>query len=178
MSRKSALIKLARAPQIMEIVTLCQQGYTIKDACAEVGISERMYYYYMSKHPNSIEVISQFTTEVEKQDLAKIVEARRHALDKLIEAIPEAPTFEVLQIDAHLRAEQQILEGKYGVRSTSDNTAKEFVLSGPKLQTAQSKLGPGQTQTTINVSPNNNGSVDITVTKSPDIIDGEFSNTD
>lgn len=133
----------ARAGKVataIRILGMTAQGYSVKEACDEVGMSTSAYYRWLRKGGDSVEALRTFMVENEREQLGQIIAARQHALDRIVERIDTEPSLDlILKADQHLRTLQRELEERHGAHGVDDTAAKEFVLAGPQLKTEKSK---------------------------------------
>ena len=143
---------------------LLSDGFTVTDACEQVGLSRRQYYYWIRRSDSAIETIREYITESERGQLAQIAAARQTAIDRIIDLIETEPSLDgLIKADQHLRALQRELEDRHGAHGVDDSKAKEFLLKGPNVNIEQSRL--------FNIAPREDGSVDIRVDRPVTIID-------
>lgn len=151
----------------MQVLVLISEGYSVDDACEEIGITERQYRHWIRKGDDTIEALREMIIESERIQLADITAARTIAIQRIIDEIPNtARAIDLIAIDSHLRMIQRELEDRHGAHGVGDEAAKDFLLNGPKLQKSPSRMyGPS-----INVKPQPDGSVDIQLPIPPDRI--------
>jgi hypothetical protein len=160
--------------KMIQVFALIARGSTIQQACAQVNIDQRTYRNWLVENPESVMVIQKAISAMERVNLASIATARSRVLERLITAIDTEGEMALspralLEIDGYLGAIQREIEEKHGAGVREDLKAKEFLLTGPTLQRATSRV-PG---TTVNIKPQSDGSVDVTLMKAVDIIDAE-----
>ena len=164
---------------MVQVFALIARGSTIGDACRQVSIDQRTYRNWLVENPESVMVIQKAISAMERVNLASIASARSRVLDRLIQAVdvqgdaaltPRA----LLEIDSYLRSMQHEIEEKHGAGVREDLKAKEFLLTGPKLTKASSRVNG----TTVNIKAQADGSVDVTVMKPDDIIEGQVCDSE
>lgn len=157
-----------RIAATLQVLRLISDGNTVREACEKANISERQYRYWLKSGNEFIDDMRTVIAESERVMLAEVTSARKVALERIIEMAHHSDSLsDLIKADQHLHSIQRELEDRHGAHGVGDDRAKEFVLTGPKLSTAKSRQ-------TINIKPLNDGSLDVTVDKSTDIIDAEF----
>ena len=160
--------RIAQAVMVLRLVTY--DSKTVKDACAEAGISEHHYRYWLARGENTIDEFRETISALERVQLSEVISANQAIIDRIIVlAKTESKLQDVVAASKHLIERQHELEGRHGAHGIGDVAAKEFLLSGPKTSRQPSKTG-----TTINIAPRSDGSIDVTIPKENDIIDGEL----
>lgn len=168
------------------------RGATKAEACEEAGISVWQFEHWIGEGGPVIEKFQETLVEQERVRMVQISSAQGIILNQLIKAATAGAWVETVEVNGEtrdviiyrdvkpgdqlkilkyldgLRAE---LESKYGVKAESD--AAGDYLTGPKTQIEQSKMleQHEMSRSSVNVKPQNDGSVDITFKKLMDPID-------
>jgi hypothetical protein len=162
--------RVAQAIAVLRLITY--DGKTVIDACAEVGISERQYRFWLARGETAIDEFKESISALERVKLSQLTVANDAILDRIMTlAQTDGRLQDVIAASKHLIEVQHELEGRYGATGIGDIAAKEFMLSGPKTSKQPSKTG-----TTINIAPRRDGSIDVTIPgNDEDIIEGELT---
>jgi len=169
----------AQMRSMIKVFALIARGSTIVRACEQVGITPAVYKNFLVDNPESVMVIQKAISAMERVNLASIATARSRVLDRLIAAIDDQGEMALspralVEVDTYLRSMQAEIEEKHGAGVREDLAAQKFLLTGPTLQKAQSR-SPG---TTVNIKPQSDGSIDVTLMKALDIIDAHSRDAD
>jgi len=161
----TSLKTITRTDQIFQIMRLMQDNpkMTQEMACKEVGISVSTYKRWLSECEDVIVEFQEEMRQVERNELALIVSAQGHVMNKLIRDALSDNTFasDRLSIKQYMdRRQAEIGDAMRSTLGAHDND--EF--NGPKRITGSSSLS---------VSQNEDGSVTVKP-NSPIIIDGEL----
>lgn len=118
-------------------------GLTVAEACEEVGITQRQYYYWIRKAGDIIGHLRKFARELWAEELVKILSARSAILDNVIrdglsEFTSAADRLLILQ---HLETREPVLTGRL---TPADSQALSEVLGMPELVPGESRLIPGE----------------------------------
>lgn len=169
----------AAARRMFKIFSLIARGATISTACQEMHVTPQAYRNWLVDNPESVTIIQRTISAMERVNLASIATARSRVLNRLIEAVDLRGDMELspralLEIDIHLHNLQAEIEEKHGANAREDLSAQKFLLTGPKLHKATARI-PG---TTVNIKEQPDGSVDVTLMKAAEIIEGEVHDID
>jgi len=184
---KKDLVQAQRTASVIEVQRHMNYGGLKKnEACEKAGITTNQFDYWTTQLPGDIGQIRDLIFQMERQELllwlgfkqAGTTELIRQILDKIKDGyeINDPKKFMELLTDAQDRIDQ--LKGEHQADMGSEQEAQEFLQKGPQREEAESMMKSRHIEeetTTINVNPQQDGSVDITVTKPPDTIDGEFT---
>lgn len=138
-----------------------------------VGISPDMFRHWIGSGDEAILALGNLIQSVEREELALINTAKIAILDKLLARLTdESPlkTSDLIKAIQYLDKRSDDLSPRHGAASDVEANARKY-LKGPKLKQAESKFG--QTGTTVNVRPRDDGSVDITTFREEEILDAE-----
>lgn len=158
-----------RIAATLQVLRLISDGHTVRDACEKAEISERQYRYWLKSGGTFIEDMRTVIAESERVMLAEVTSARTVALERIIEMAHHSDSLsDMIKADQHLHYLQRELEDRHGAHGVGDDRAKEFILTGPKLETSKSRQ-------TLNIKPLDDGSIDVTVETPANVIDAEFT---
>lgn len=157
--RKTKILEITRRMQLNPEEKLC-------DLCEAMGITERIYYYWIHEDPDMIETFRQMIVDISREELTSILSVRLNIIQRLIldAASATTSTGERLQVMRYLDERAEKLADKH--RATGDESAREF-LNGPTLRPAASRFS----SSTVNIMPKTDGSVDVTVTRESEVVD-------
>lgn len=137
--RLSKITESAREAQALQAYRLVTSGSTVLDACSQVGITRRQYYFWISKSASSIDEIKGIISDQEREAILDIASARAEALKKISEAVYEEDNIgKLMQIESHLRGVQREIEDRHGI-SSLDRSAADFMLTGPATVSQESR---------------------------------------
>lgn len=148
--------------RVLEIMELTNSGMSLSTALRQVGLAPGTYYKYLAMAKSVKEELQTAKNRLELIEYADILSAKGQILRRLIDAALDKNTFpsDVLAIYQFLDTKVDVLEE----RNRPSGSDADF-LRGPVLS-------PG-TSTHRDVSIRVDG-VEITVSKKPDIVDGEL----
>jgi hypothetical protein len=170
--------KVIRVAQTHEVMTHMYAGMTQKDACELVGMSPDTFRRWLiACKDDVVEGLSQLISILQKEQIATIASSRMAILNNLMERAIEGPidTKDLLAIYKITGDELKELAASQGTTSRNEARAAEY-LTGPKLIEAKSRMG-GE-ETTVNVRPLPDGSIDITTKALERIEEGQFRDVD
>ena len=170
--------KSVRVAQALEVLKLMHVGHSQAEACELVGMSPDMFRHWIGSGDEAIIALGSLIQAVEREELALINTTKVAILDKLLARLTDdspVETSDLIKAIQYLDKRSDDLSPRHGAASDVESNARKY-LKGPKLKQAKSKFG--QTSTTVNVRPREDGSVDITTFREEDIIDAEEAETD
>lgn len=164
--------------QAMQVLQLTSQGWTVKDACSQIGISPDIYNRWLATGSDVIERMQENIVEAERVRLAQIVNAQAIILSQLLttvstpsETLPPDPDMQ-LKVLKYLDTLRKDLETKHGVHSQTD-LAKEYAMQGPSTRTEESQMAVSHelSRSVVNIKTKPDGSVDLTIPTVHDVVD-------
>lgn len=165
--------------QAMQVLQLSSQGWTIKEACKEVGISYDQYTRWLATGSDAIERMQEQIVESERIRLAQIASSQAIILNQLLETVTTSPAEGMppdpdmqLKVLKYLDTLRNDLEKKHGVHSQTD-LAKEYIMQGPNTHVEKSQMAVAHdmSRSTVNIKTRPDGSVDIALPVDRDVID-------
>ena len=150
--------------RVQHVLFLTSTGMYLKDALAVVGIAEMTYYKYVAEAIRARDELQSAKQQLELIEYADIISAQAIVMRKLINDALSDNTFpgDRLNIKMYLDHRLDVLED----RNRPSGAGAEF-LQGPALS-------PGvSTHRDVSIKV---GDVEITVSKTPDVIEGHFEN--
>lgn len=176
MSKQSEMTIALKETQALQVMALILEGKTQAAACKSIGISPSTYRRYLQEYPGTVDAVRELILNTEKSNLAEIVSARTNLVTRLIAAASQADDIsEIISADKHLGALQAELETRVGVSAKSDDVAEEW-LGNPEFKPVESRFIP--VDTTVNLKQQSDGSIDVTMKRQPEIIEGESKDSD
>lgn len=151
--------------QVMALVF--RDNIKVPDACRQVGISPRQYYYWLETRPESMEEIRHFIGEQERRIIFAIASVRHKVVDKLLEAIEDPLTSGVDKMKMYQYLEETLekLQAEHHAKPGIEEEAAAFLKRGPTLTKQISRFS------SVDVSRTQDGlTVNINV-QPPSIID-------
>ena len=174
----TAQTKAARILQVMNAFILMTKGNSKIQACELAGISVDQYDRHIAQGGEVIEALQVTVADVERQRLAQLVAVQGVILDSLTRiALEEADPEVLIKIGKYIDPIRKDLETKHGI-NTSTDTAEEYLLTGPTTRIEDSKIMVQQEYSrTVNIKTRPDGSVDLSLPVSREIIDAESSDS-
>ena len=157
--RKNTILEITRRKQL-------NPSESIASLCETMGITERIYYYWIHEDPEMIETFRQMINDSSREELAAILSTWPIVLQRIIVDALGAFTSpaERLKILKYLDDHAEKLADKH--RATGDDSAREF-LNGPTQVSATSRFS----SQTVNIMPQDDGSVDVRIAKETEVIE-------
>lgn len=157
---------LNRHRKMFKVYRYITEGSSVQEACDRAHVKYDNYRRWIIENPESIQVMQKSISAIERVSLMEIQHAASAMLDRILTLTnrDDLPPRTQLEVHSYLSKLTEDLEIKHGTTAREDLRAKEFLLTGPKTKKAEHG-------TTVNIKPQADGSVDVTVIKAEDIID-------
>lgn len=160
--------EIKRTTQVLQVMQLTFEDpqKKIEDACEEVGIAPRTYYYWVKRDPDALRAVREFLAETQKVELSFLSAAVTKINMQLANVAlnNETEPADRLKIAKYLSAEAEKLQRTYQVTAGSEDAA-EFLKEGPQLTKQTSRFASMQ------VTSEDNGSLKVDFYRSDDVID-------
>lgn len=166
-----------RVNQAMQVFGLMQENpkITLKEACQTLGITPRMYRFWIRESVEAVELFQEVKQQVERAELANILMMKERIQQRLLEdaSLRSTDPLTRLSILNYLDARIDTLSARH--RVTDSSTVREL-LSGPIQQPGENRFASGSEQE-LEVTAGEDGSVTVRARKI-DIVDAEILDSD
>jgi hypothetical protein len=158
---RSEITRIVKMDQALQVWSLLQEFPKMSQAaaCAQVGIDPATYHKWIAESGEALEAFRQATLQLKREELAKLIVARGHILDRLIKDALSSytdPGVRLLIFQFFTQHSEQLLSD---VHAKGGNAA-DF-LTGPKLERAESRFSASEADITITIKPHDKA-IDIT----------------
>jgi hypothetical protein len=112
----------------IEVLVLRQQGDTLSDALAKVGLDEKTFYAIMGTGQGAIEAIRDFNNQLAKAELAAISVHEMHVLSRYLDRLHLTDDIRSLQSALmFLRNLREDLSDQLGANVKEEDKAKKYL---------------------------------------------------
>jgi hypothetical protein len=165
-----------RIAQVTAVLRLTLLGHSVVDACKETGIDAATYYRWLKSGLPEIESFRATIQAAQETQLLELLVAQQRGLQDIVKAIedPDLPIMRKLTLMTYIDDAIAERQKALGVKSTADNAEEYIQLTGPvtSIATGKQLVDPEMSRShTINIKPQADGSVDLTLFEQSRIID-------
>jgi len=156
-----------RVSQALQVVLLQEEGQTVEEACAAVGMSKSSFYEWVRKAPDMMETVREHVGEQQRLLMVRLMVAWQRGLEELAADLESANLKTKDRIMA-LKLIRPILEDlldTFHAQPGAEEAAHEFLKRGVTLQRQPSRMA------SLEVEPTETGGLKVHVSQYRDILD-------
>lgn len=138
---------ITRPNQVLEVLQLMSsEGISQQEACSRAGINPRTFRWWLTREREAIDGLRSLITDLEREQMLKIIEARRALIDNMVEQATSGSLGlgATLDLESRLHSLQDQLGNELGIKANTSTDAGNFVLP---LRPAQSRFTITVTET-------------------------------
>jgi hypothetical protein len=166
LTETSQLIREGQALQV-SLLRAFNAKLTVTEACEQVGISYKVYHDWTLKNTGYADTLRNFIAQTQQNLLSELEVAWVKGVTLLLEDFtsPNTKTTDRIALAKFLLDLKNSLEDSLHAKPGNEDTARDFLKQGPRLEKAKSRMA------SLEIEPTQDGGISVEISQYRDIID-------